>query len=89
MELRTLRSEFLTKANIDALREWAVHAHPTKSTPILVRYVNKVVVLHQYSEVIEQAQTLLEEWLKCMRVKLHPDKTQIVNTIPSRGLCSL
>jgi hypothetical protein len=25
-------------------------------------------------------QTFLEEWLKCMGLKLHPDKTQIVNT---------
>jgi group II intron reverse transcriptase/maturase len=63
-----------------ALREWALKAHPKKPTPILVRYVNNFVVLHQSREVIEQAQTFLEEWLKCMGLKLHSDKTQIVNT---------
>jgi retron-type reverse transcriptase len=36
-----------------ALREWALKSHPKKSTPILVRYVNNFVVLHQSKEVIE------------------------------------
>jgi RNA-directed DNA polymerase len=62
------------------LRGWALKAHLKKSTPILVRYVNNFVILHQSKEVIEQAQTFLGEWLKCMGLKLHLDKTQIINT---------
>jgi hypothetical protein len=52
-----------------------LRAHPKKPTLILVRYVNNFVVLHQSREVILLAQTFLEEWLKCMGLKLHPDKT--------------
>lgn len=63
-----------------ALGEWALKAHPQEPTPILVRYANDFVVLHQSREVLEQARTFLGEWLKCMGLELHPDKTQIVNT---------
>jgi hypothetical protein len=36
-----------------ALREWALKAHPKKSTSILVRYVNNFVVFHQSKEMIK------------------------------------
>jgi hypothetical protein len=42
---------------IVTLKEWALKAHPKKLTLILVKYVNNFVVLHQFREVVEQAQT--------------------------------
>nr|YP_009040977.1 ORF533 [Tetraphis pellucida]AIB08432.1 ORF533 [Tetraphis pellucida] len=63
-----------------ALTEWSVGTYPKEPTPILVRYANDFVVLHQSREVIEQAQTFLREWLKCMGLELHSDKIQMVNT---------
>jgi RNA-directed DNA polymerase len=63
-----------------ALTKWSLRAYPKEPTPILVRYANDFVVLHQSKEVIEQAQAFLREWLKCMGLELHSDKIQIVNT---------
>jgi retron-type reverse transcriptase len=42
-----------------ALTEWSLRAYPKEPTPILVRYANDFVVLHQSKEVIEQAQAFL------------------------------
>lgn len=63
-----------------ALTEWSLRAYPKEPTPILVRYANDFVVLHQSKKIIEQAQAFLQEWLKCMGLELHSDKIQIVNT---------
>jgi RNA-directed DNA polymerase len=63
-----------------ALTEWSLKAYPKEPTAILVRYANDFVILHQSREVIEQAQTFLREWLRCMGLELHSDKIQIVNT---------
>lgn len=63
-----------------ALTEWSLRAYPKEPIPILVRYANDFVVLHQSKEIIEQAQAFLREWLKCMGLELHSDKIQIVNT---------
>ena len=63
-----------------ALTEWSLRAYPKEPIAVLVRYANDFVVLHRSRGVIEQAQTFLRDWLKCMGLELHSDKIQIVNT---------
>jgi hypothetical protein len=49
---------------------------PKKPTPILFRFVNNFVVLHQSKEVIEHAQTFLEEWFKNPNCSVYLTYTQ-------------
>jgi RNA-directed DNA polymerase len=52
--------------------EWAPH---------LVRYADDLVVLHRDREVIQQCQTIIQEWLRGMGLELKPSKTRIAHTL--------
>lgn len=49
--------------------------------PIVVRYADDFVVLHQNREVIEQIKQQATEWLRGMGLELKPSKTRIVHTL--------
>src|SRR5712692_8343605 len=49
--------------------------------PIVVRYADDFVVLHQDGDVIEQTRRIAAEWLTGMGLELKPEKTKIVHTL--------
>ncbi len=50
-------------------------------TPIVVRYADDFVVLHQDLAVVQHAQQVATAWLAGMGLELHPRKTRIVYTL--------
>jgi RNA-directed DNA polymerase len=50
-------------------------------TPIVVRYADDFVVLHQDLEVIERAKQVAAVWLGELGLELQPSKTRIVHTL--------
>ena len=49
--------------------------------PIVVRYADDFVVLHQDREVVEQCRVAAQEWLAGIGLELKPSKTRIVHTL--------
>src|SRR5437667_4508145 len=49
--------------------------------PIVVRYADDFVVLHQDRDVIERTRHIAAEWLTGMGLELKPEKTRIVHTL--------
>jgi RNA-directed DNA polymerase len=50
-------------------------------TPILIRYADDFVVCHRDLEVVQQCQTVIQEWLRGMGLELKPSKTRITHTL--------
>lgn len=55
--------------------------HRVRWTPILVRYADDFVVLHEDVAVIERVQQVVAEWLAGMGLELKPSKTRITHTL--------
>ncbi len=54
--------------------------------PMLVRYADDLVVLHQDLAVVQESQRFLSEWLSGMGLALKPSKTRITHTlVPYEG----
>ncbi len=66
----TIRAAFPTKSR---------RIHPWK--PIVVRYADDFVALHEDVEVIEQVRQLAAQWLAGMGLELKPSKTRITHTL--------
>jgi RNA-directed DNA polymerase len=49
--------------------------------PVVIRYADDFVVLHQDRAVIEQAQQIASHWLASMGLELKPSKTRITHTL--------
>ena len=49
--------------------------------PILIRYMDNFVILHQKKEVIVKCQTLIRQWLKKKGFRLSSETTRISNTL--------
>jgi RNA-directed DNA polymerase len=58
-----------------------------RNKPIVVRYADDFVVLHEAREVIEQARQVAAEWLNEMGLQLKPEKTRVCHSLePATGL---
>lgn len=51
------------------------------NVPLVVRYADDFVVMHEDREVIEQCRERISEWLGPMGLELKPSKTRIVHTL--------
>jgi len=51
--------------------------------PLVIRYADDFVILHEDRAAIERAQQLTERWLATMGLELKPSETQIVHTLKS------
>jgi len=51
----------------------------------VVRYADDFVVMHEDKEKIEEAQTVIAEWLKGIGLELKPEKTKIAHTLKGEG----
>jgi len=49
--------------------------------PILIRYADDLIVCHRDLEVVQQCQTVLQEWLQGTGLELKPSKTRITHTL--------
>jgi RNA-directed DNA polymerase len=58
-----------------------------RNKPVVVRYADDFVVLHEAREVIEQARQAAAAWLADMGLELKPEKTRVCHTLePHEGL---
>jgi RNA-directed DNA polymerase len=58
-----------------------------RNKPVVVRYADDFVVLHEVREVIEQVRQVAAEWLVDMGLELKPEKTRVCHTLePDSGL---
>jgi RNA-directed DNA polymerase len=53
--------------------------------PIVVRYADDLVAIHEDIEVVRQVQEIIEAQLKPMGLRLKPEKTRITHTLNSEG----
>jgi RNA-directed DNA polymerase len=53
----------------------------TREKPLLVRYADDFVILHQTRQGVEKARTIVETWLSGMNLHLNPQKTRITHTL--------
>lgn len=51
------------------------------AAPILIRYADDLVVIHDKKEVIEECKEELSNWLNPIGLELKPSKTRIINTL--------
>lgn len=56
-----------------------------RTSPIVIRYADDLVVVHPDREVIEKCQQILSEWLARMGLELKPGKTRITHTLEAEG----
>jgi RNA-directed DNA polymerase len=49
--------------------------------PILIRYADDFVILHEHLVGVEHCQQVIQEWLTPLGLALHPNKTQITHTL--------
>lgn len=52
-----------------------------KNAPILIRYADDFVILHEDITVIHRCQQIIEQWLKGVGLELKPSKTRISHTL--------
>jgi RNA-directed DNA polymerase len=69
-----LRTAFPSEVTVNGHRRQGWH-------PIVVRYADDFVVLHQDRSVIERARQLAAEWLAQIGLELKPEKTRIGHTL--------
>lgn len=54
-----------------------------RNKPVVVRYADDFVVLHEVREVIDHVRQIAAEWLKTMGLELKPEKTRLCHTLES------
>jgi len=82
-------SPLLANVALHGLEE-AIRSTPAYGTgpyrPIVIRYADDFVVLHQDATVIKAVKEGVEAWLKDMKLELKPSKTRIAHTLdPYQG----
>jgi RNA-directed DNA polymerase len=87
-------SPLLANIALHGLEETFVSAFPGRLprnrsrerwAPVVVRYADDFVVLHQDRGVVEQAQQIARDWLGGMGLDLKPEKTRIGHTLHAEG----
>ena len=53
------------------------------NAPILIRYADDFVILHENITVVQRCQTIICEWLKGIGLELKPSKTRLTHTLNS------
>jgi RNA-directed DNA polymerase len=48
--------------------------------PVLIRYADDLIVLHEELRIVQKCQELIAEWLKDMNLEMKPSKTRISHT---------
>jgi len=71
----------LETAIVSALPSWSPHNGRERWVPIVVRYADDFVVLHQDREVIDAAKQRAAAWLAELGLELKPSKTRIAHTL--------
>src|SRR5205823_4892190 len=56
-----------------------------KNKPVVVRYADDFVVLHEVRGVVEQIREIAAEWLKGMGLELKPEKTKVCHTLDAHA----
>lgn len=79
-------SPLLANVALDGLEEYITSAYPKyrrgeRWLPLVIRYADDFVVLHQDLEEIERIRGLVAEWLDEMGLELKPEKTRITHTL--------
>lgn len=52
-----------------------------KSSPVVVRYADDFVILHEDLTVVQRCQRIISEWLEDMGLELKPSKTRLAHTL--------
>lgn len=74
-------SPLLANIALHGLETIIRNAFSTREKPIVLRYADDFVVMHERLEAIEQCQQIVQEWLKGMGLELKPSKTRITHTL--------
>jgi RNA-directed DNA polymerase len=56
-------------------------AFPKRNAPMLIRYADDFVILHENITVVQRCQTIISEWLKSIGLELKPSKTRLAHTL--------
>ena len=74
-------SPLLANIALHGLETTICKAFPSNQRPIVLRYADDFLVMHEKLEVIERCQQIVTEWLKGMGLELKPSKTRITHTL--------
>jgi len=80
-------SPLLANVALHGMEHHLKAAFPQKrGAPVLIRYCDDFVILHEDLAVIEHCQQLISDWLKDRGLELKPSKTSITHTlVPHQG----
>jgi RNA-directed DNA polymerase len=74
-------SPLLANIALHGLETAICKAFPMNQRPIVIRYADDFLVMHEKLEAIERCQQIVTEWLKGMGLELKPSKTRITHTL--------
>jgi len=83
-------SPLLANVALHGMEETVLQAFPKTRTingkviewaPTVVRYADDFVVCHRDLGVVQQCQTILQQWLRGMGLELKPSKTRLIHTL--------
>lgn len=71
---------------VDSSREtWFHKKGEYFNPPILIRYADDFVILHENLAVVQNCQEIIADWLKDMGLTLKPSKTRLAHTLNEHG----
>jgi RNA-directed DNA polymerase len=73
-------SPLLANIALDGMERFLRDRFP-RSTPVLIRYADDFVVLHQDLSVVHEARAALSTWLADIGLRLSPGKARVVHTL--------
>lgn len=86
MPLGNLTSQFFANVYLNDLDQFVKHRLKAK---YYIRYVDDFVILNRDKEILEEFKHRIKDFLKIIKLELHPDKSKIIpleKGIPMLGL---
>jgi RNA-directed DNA polymerase len=76
-------SPLLANIALHGMENGIGQAFSKRNAPILIRYADDFVILHENITVVQRCQTIISEWLKGIGLELKPSKTRLTHTLNS------
>jgi RNA-directed DNA polymerase len=76
-------SPLLANIALHGMENGIGQAFSKRNAPILIRYADDFVILHENITVAQRCQTIISEWLKGIGLELKPSKTRLTHTLNS------
>src|SRR3989344_6812212 len=83
MPIGNLTSQFFANVYLNELDHFVKHKLKAK---YYIRYVDDFVILHKNKEILENYKKEIDNFLKTIKLELHPDKSKIITIVKGFSL---